>query len=156
MARILGLLPSALVAARDNMSANAFYNYLQSIGAGARRTDVLRLYKMAAGIVSRSGNDVFSDIRQTPTAAQIQEWPSKKATGFLQTVTLVYRDRTTGTLAQTYWKTSNPQPITRETAIATAIDAYSDHAESYDQDLIGAVHTSTYQMNPDAIPDTEE
>ena len=153
MARILSVLPSALIAAREGMSANAFYRELQSLGLGARRADVLSLYKTAVGIVSRSGDEVFQDINNVPSASQISEWPSRKATGFLQTVTLVYRDRTTGTLAQTYWKTSNPQPIARETAIATAIDAYSDHAESYDQDLIGAVHTSTYQMNPDIVSD---
>jgi hypothetical protein len=153
VARILGLLPAALEAASQNSGANTFYRLLQDLGMGARRGDVLALYKVAAGIVSRSGEEVFNDIRNTPTAAQIQEWPSRKATGFLQTVTLVYRDRTTGTLAQTYWKTSNPQPIARETAIATAIDAYSEHAESYDQDLIGAVHTSTYSMNPSIVSD---
>jgi hypothetical protein len=154
--RVLGLLPSALVAARGNMSANQFYSYLQSLGMGARRADVLKIYKVATGIVARSGDEVFSDIRQVPTAAQIQAWPSRKATGFLQTVTLVYRDRTTGVINQTYWKTSNPEPLTRETAVATAIDAYSEHAESYDQDLIGAVHTSTYSMQPDLVTDSEE
>jgi len=109
---------------------------------------MFELYKLARGIVSRSPEEIFRDITQVPTASEIQVWPTRKAEGFAQVVTLVYRDRTTGALAQTYWKTSNAQPMRRETAMATAISAYADHAERYNQDLVGAVHTSTYQQIP--------
>lgn len=148
MPRILGLFPSALIAASGGESANEWIKTMQSIGMGARRGEMLELYKLARGIVSKSPDEIFRDITQVPTASEIQVWPTRKATGFVQTVTLVYRDRTTGKLAQTYWKTSNPVPMKRETAIATAISAYADHAERYNQDLVGAVHTSTYQQIP--------
>lgn len=148
MPAILGLFPSALVAASGGESANAWIKTMQSIGLGARRGEMLQLYSLARGIVSKSPDEIFRDITQVPTASEIQVWPTKKATGFIQTVTLVYRDRTTGKLNQTYWKTSNQQPMTRETAMATAISAYADHAERYNQDLVGAVHTSTYQQIP--------
>ena len=148
MPRILGLFPSALVAVSGGQSANEWIKTMQSLGLGARRGEMLELYSIAKGIVARSPEEVFRDIRQVPTAAEIQVWPTRKATGFLQTVTLVYRDRTTGKLAQTYWKTSNASPMTREQAMATAISAYADHADRYNQDLVGAVHTSTYQQVP--------
>lgn len=148
MARILGLFPSALVAVQRGLSANAFYRELQTLGLGANRADVLSLYKTARGIVSTSPQEPFRDITATPTASEITPWPTRKATGYAQTVTLVYRDRTTGSLTQTYWRTSNPQPIVREQAMAAAISAYADHAEDYNQDLIGAVHTSTYENTP--------
>jgi|SRR5215472_2624653 len=148
MARILGLFPSALVAAGGGESASEWIREMQSVGLGARRSEMLQLFKLAKGIVARSPEEIFRDITQVPTASEIQVWPTKKATGFVQTVTLVYRDRTTGTLNQTYWKTSNNVPMRREQAMATAISAYADHAERYDQDLVGAVHTSTYQQIP--------
>lgn len=121
---------------------------MQAIGLGARRSEMLELYGIAKSIVARSPDEPFRDITQVPTASEIQQWPTKKATGFAQVVTLLYRDRTTGKLAQTYWKTSNPQPMTREQAMALATSAYSDQAEQYNQDLIGAVHTSTYEQVP--------
>lgn len=148
MARILGLFPSALVAASGGQSANEWIKTMQSVGLGARRGEMLELYKIARGIVSKSPDEIFRDITQVPTAAEISVWPTRKATGFAQVVTLVYRDRTTGALAQTYWKTTNPTPMRRETAMATAISAYADQAERYNQDLVGAVHTSTYQQVP--------
>lgn len=148
MPAILGLFPAALITARRGYSANEFYRELQRLGLGARRSEVLELYKIAKGVVSRNPDEPFRDITQVPTGNEIAPWPTKKATGFAQVVTLVYRDRTTGSLNQTYWKTANPQPIVREQAMAAAISAYADQAERYNQDLVGAVHTSTYQNVP--------
>jgi hypothetical protein len=61
---------------------------------------------------------------------------------------LVYRDRTTGNISKTYYSVVSDTGVTRESAISQAIGAYSDNAEQYNQDLIGAVHTSAYQMVP--------
>jgi hypothetical protein len=148
MARILGALPAALVAAKSGMSANAFARQLQELGIGARRTEVLQLYKQAIGIVSRSPDEPFKDIRLNPAGEPLEQWPTRSATGIHQTVMLIYRDRTTGTILQTYWGTSSLEGVTRETAMATAIGAYSDHSEEYNQDLIGAVHVAAYQNVP--------
>lgn len=148
MARILGALPSALLAAREGMSANAFDRQLRELGLGARRSEVLALYKLAQGIVSSSPHEPFQDIRQNPAANPLPPWPTKKAEGIHQTVTLIYRDRVTGTLLQTYWGTQSERGIIREQAMATAINAYADHAEEYEQDLVGAVHVAAYQNVP--------
>jgi hypothetical protein len=148
MARILGAFPAALVAARGGLSANAFVRELQTSGYGARRSEVLALYKVAQSVVTRTAEEPFRPLNQAPLQSEIGTWPSKGATGIVQTVSLAYRDRTTGTIKQTWWRNTSPNGITREEAIAAAIDAYSEHAESYEQDLIGAVHTSAYNLSP--------
>lgn len=148
MPAILGTLPSALIAAQEGMSANAFYRELQSLGMGARRSEVLQVFKMAQSIVARSPDEPFRDITQAPNEGELPKWPTKSSNGILQTVSLVYRDRTTGTIARTYWSTKNDVPMSREAAMAAAIDAYSDHAEEYDQELIGAIHTGAYALTP--------
>ena len=148
MPAILGTLPSALIAAREGMSANQFYRELQSLGMGARRSEVLSIYKMAQSIIARSPDELFRDIGSKPAGHETTPWPTKNSSGILQTVSLVYRDRTTGTITRTYWSTKNETPMTRENAMAAAINAYSDHAEEYDQDLIGAIHTGAYVLTP--------
>lgn len=148
MARVLGSFPAALIAAREGMSANAFYRELQQLGMGVRRSEALSIYRIARGIVARSQDEPFRDIRQVPTASEISPWPTQKATGFRQTVLLTYRERSTGTLSYTWHSTSGPELVTREQAIANAINAYQVHAEDYDQELVGAVHTSTYEYQP--------
>lgn len=148
MARVLGLFPSALLAAKGGLSANAYYRELRDLGIAARRGEVLSLFKLAKGIVTRAPEEPFRDIYAIPNEGEIGPWPSKGATGIIQRVSLTYRDRTTGEIKQTYWSTVTENGLTREAAIATAIDAYSEHAESYEQDLIGAVHTSVYRLTP--------
>lgn len=151
MARVLGLFPSALVAARGGMSANTYYRELRTLGLAARRSEVLQLFKIAKGITTKSPEEPFRDPYAVPADTELSTWPSKKSTGIAQTVTLTYRDKTTGHISQTWWRTVTPNGITREEAMATAIDAYSEHAESYDQELIGAVHTSAYRMTPAVV-----
>ena len=148
MARVLGLFPAALIAARGGMSANEFYRTLREEGIAARRSEVLQLFKIAKGIVVKSPDEPFKDIGEIPRESDLPIWPSRKSTGLIQTVQLTYRDKTTGKISQTYWRTSTPNGIERERAMAMAVDAYSEHAESYDQDLIGAVHTSSYRLVP--------
>lgn len=145
MPAILGALPPALLAARAGIGANAFYRQLQELGMGARRSEVLSLYKIARGIVTRNPDEPFRDITTAPSKGEAAPWPTRKADGIRQTVSLVYRDRITGTQNFTYWSVTSANGIVRETAMATAINAYAEHAERYGQDLIGAVHSSVHQ-----------
>lgn len=148
MPRILGLFPSSLLAAREGMSANAYYRNLRELGIAARRSEVLNLFKVSKSIIARNPEEPFRPLHEVPSGMELPQWPTRKGTGIAQTVTLVYRDRTTGKIQQTWWRTVTPEGITREEALATAIDAYSEHASRYGQDLIGAVHTSAYRLVP--------
>lgn len=148
MARVLGLFPSALAAARAGMTERAWEREARALGLGARSSEMLSLWRIAKNIVTRSPDEPFKDIGVTPSGPDLPAWPSKKSTGVAQNVTITYRDRATGAIKQTYWRTVTDNGIPREQALAAAIDAYSEHAESYEQDLIGATHTSSYRLTP--------
>lgn len=148
MARILGLLPAALTAARGGLSQNAFIREVQATGYGARFSEMRNLFNIAKSIVTASPEEPFEDISLAPSAGSLAAWPTKRATGIRQNVSITYRDRTTGQIKQTFYSTISENPLTREEVIARAIDAYSEHAERYEQDLIGAVHTSAYSLVP--------
>lgn len=148
MARALGLFPAALIAARGNMGANAFYNELRTLGVAPRRSEALALYRTAKGVVSVEGNDVYEDPNANPASGVLRDWPTKNATGIRQNVTLVYRDRATGEFSTTKYSVVSDNGITRNEAVNEAVAAYSDQAENYDQDLISAVHTSAFQFAP--------
>jgi hypothetical protein len=130
------------------MSANAYYRELRDLGIAARRSEVLQLFKLSRGLVATAGDEMFRDISKVPQENELSPWPTKKATGVRQNVSLIYRDRITGTLNRTMWSTTSENGVTRETAMASAIDAYSEHADAYGQDLIGAVHTGAYRYGP--------
>lgn len=151
MARILGLFPAALNAAREGISANAFLNRLSDLGVSPRRSEGLQLFKVAKNIVVNHPDEPFRPQGSVPTASETQLWPTRREAGVSQTVSLTYRETTTGQIKQTWWSIKTPNGIAREDAVAMAIDAYSEHAESYGQDLIGAVHTSTYRYTPGLV-----
>lgn len=144
-------MPSALIAARGGMSANQFYRDLVALGLAPRRSEALQLFKVAKNIASRTPDEPFRPVNQVPSGPDVGMWPSKTGTGIVQTVSLTYRDRITGQIQQTWWRTVTPNGITRERALAMAVDAYSEHADSYEQDLIGAVHTSAYRLTPGLV-----
>lgn len=151
MARILGLLPAALNAARAGGSANAFYRELQSEGIAPRRAEALQLYKIARNIVAKSETEVFKETSAVPTAGDIAQWPTKIRSGIIQNVTVTLRDKTTGQISSKPLSIKVERAITRDAAIAKAVDLASEHAESYNQEIVGAVHTSVYELSPDLL-----
>lgn len=148
MAKILGLFPSALAAASRGMTERAWEREARSLGMGARSSEMLQLWRVAKSITTRSPGEPFKDISLVPSGTDIQDWPSKNATGIVQNISITYRDKATGAIKQTFYRTKGTDAVTRENALAMAIDAYSDAAERYGQELIGAVHTSTYRLVP--------
>lgn len=148
MARILSLFPASLIAASNGMSANGFYRELRTLGIAARRSEVLSLYKIAVNIVAKSPDEPFRDITQAPTGSDLTPWPTKRAGGVLQTVTLVYRNTVTGKHNTTYYSVKSENGIAREQVLARAINAYEGSQSSEGQVLNGAVHTGAYNQMP--------
>lgn len=151
MARVLGLFPAALNAARSGASANAFYRELQAEGIAPRRSEALQLYKIARNVVAKSEEEVFKPTSSVPTAGDIAQWPTRIRSGIIQNVTVTLRDKTTGQITSKPLSIKVEQAITRDAAIAKAVDLASEHADTYNQDIVGAVHTSTYELSPDLL-----
>jgi hypothetical protein len=148
VARVLGLFPAALIAAAQNSGAGVFYSALRDLGIAPRTSEAYALYRMAKGITEAGVSDVFGALDENPANNPLPSWPTRNATGVRQNISLVYRDRITGEISKTYYSVTSDTGITREEAVSQAITAYSDNAEAYGQDLIGAVHTSAYQLAP--------
>ena len=143
MAKIVGLFPSAVNAVKMGSSFRQWERDVRALGLGARSSEMNQLFRLATQAVSRAGSEIGLPLDQVPSADVIQPWPVKKATGFSQTVTLVYRDNITGKLNSTWYRTRTDQPLSRQEIINQAISAYSGSAEEYEQELVGSAYTST-------------
>lgn len=146
MARILGLLPAALVASKQGATATQFYQTLRDLGIAPRKAEAFALFKYATGITHSAGDEPFRPLGAVPAAHEMTPWPTRTATGVSQRVQLIYRDRATGSILHTYYTATSPNGITREQAVQNAIDKYSLNNEEYETDLIGAVHVGAYQQ----------
>lgn len=151
MARILGLLPSALRAARAGLTATEWYRLLRVQGIAPRQSEAYKLYAQAVSLVANAPNEIGQPQSRKPDASTLSAFPTKNATGVMQTVTLLYRNKTTGVVNQVFYRVTSKSGVVRSKAVQQAIDAYASQAENYDQEMIGAVHSSAYRMVPTGI-----
>lgn len=148
MARTLGLLPSALRAARAGLTATEWYKLLRIQGIAPRQSEAYKLFSQAVSLVANAPNEIGAPQSQKPRVAELPVYPTAKATGVMQTVTLLYRNRTTGAINQVFYRVTSKAGVTRSQAVKKAVEAYAGNAENYDQEMIGAVHSSAYRMEP--------
>lgn len=152
MARILGAFPAALIAAKNGLSGAEFIRYLRSAGLGARDSEVRALLKVAYNTLKTNPDEPFADPNSKPDLSAASPWPTVSAKGVSQRVTLTYRQKSTGTLITVPYSVNSETGVTRQQAIAKAIEAYQAKAEEYGQELVGAVHTKTFVLTPGVTP----
>jgi hypothetical protein len=143
-----GLFGSAIRAAAEGLSANAWLRSLAEAGAGVRRAVGLQLYAQARAVAAEAGEEPTRPLDQIPTLGESPPTPTRNSEGLLQTVRLVYREKVTGNLRVVYHSTVSEAGITRQQAIDNAIDAYASHSEEYQTTLVGAAHTSSRRLTP--------
>lgn len=151
MARLLGLMPSALRAARAGLTATEWYKLLRVQGIAPRQSEAYKLYAQAVSLVANAPNEIGQPQSRKPDVSQLTDFPTKNATGVMQTVTLLYRNKATGAINQVFYRVTSKKGVVRSKAVKQAIEAYASQADNYDQELIAAVHSSAYRMVPTGI-----
>ena len=151
MARVLGLWNSAVKAAKGGLNASQWYSMLRDQGIAPRSSEAFALFRIAVKVAAGQPWEIGANQKAVPRVRPGQNWPTKRATGVRQNVSLAYRNRTTGVITQTFWSVISPKGVTRESAVQEAIQSYASNAEAYDQDLIMAVHTSAYGLRTDIL-----
>jgi hypothetical protein len=121
---------------------------MREAGLGMRTQEFYRSWGAAREIAAGTGQEPTRPVGDVPAPAEISPIATNGPAGFLQTVTLVYKERVTGNRRVVYHSTKSDLPVTREQAINNAISAYEGHSEEYQTDLLGAFHTSTIQLVP--------
>lgn len=137
------LLPHALRAVGEGLSANQWMAALREAGTGIRRQTGLRLYGQAKALAAEYQQEPTRPLNQVPAFAESRQWPTRQSEGVLQTVQLIYREKVTQRLVTRFYNVKTPNGITRGAAIQRAIEANADNAGRYQQTLLGAVHTGT-------------
>lgn len=156
MARILGLYPAALIAARGGLSGAEFIRTMRGMGLAARDSEMRALLKTAQSALKANPDEPFADPDAVPDISSASPWPTVSARGMKQAVQLTYRQRSTGTLVTVPYQVTSENGVTRAEAIAKAIEAYQTKADEYDQELVGAVHTKTFVLTPSIIDANDE
>lgn len=104
--------------------------------------------EMQAMLASREG--IYNEpVNLRPVAREIQTWTTAKARGYIQQVEVLVRERSTGQIISVPFSVSGRSLVSRRNAISQALTVYSDdNAKKYDQQVLGAVYTGTYEARP--------
>jgi len=102
--------------------------------------------------VADRGGTYNEPINLRPVASEIKTWTTAKATGYIQQVEVLVRDRSTGQIISVPFSVTGRSLVSRANALQQALDVYSDdNAKKYNQQVLGAVYTGTYQAVPQGV-----
>lgn len=139
----------ALQSVLQGLSARqALSEFRQAGGRVANQTWFQLRAEMERTVSSREG--VFDEQQgSVPVAHEIQQWTTSKATGYIQQVEVLVRERETGTVISVPYSSVSNDLRSRAEIVAQALDVYSDdNAQKYNQQVLGAVYSGTYQAVP--------
>lgn len=141
----------ALHAIREGWSARAGLDRYRA--EGGRVADAT-WYKMTGELnrmVAERETELTRPLSLRPTADDIREWTTRNARGYIHQVEVLVRDRATGEIISVPYSAMSRQLKSRISVINEALRVYSsDNAKKYDQQVLGAVYTGTYQAVPEA------
>jgi hypothetical protein len=140
----------ALASILQGQSANqGLTAYRESGGHIANQTWYRLRGELEATIAAREG--VYNEPQHLrPVAAEIQAWSTPKAKGYVQQVEVLVRERETGTVISVPYSAMSSILRSRQAIVREALSVYSDtNAEKYNQQILGAVYTGTYQATPE-------
>jgi hypothetical protein len=139
-----------LRAGQEGYSGAATLRLFREFGLGMRTGDFYKLWAQAQVTAREAGQEATRPLDQVPTLAEtapIAAGPRAEP-GVIQTVRLVYRENVTGHLRTVLHSTKSEAGITRQEAVANAIDSYASHSEEYQTSLVAAAHTSAIRVVP--------
>jgi hypothetical protein len=104
--------------------------------------------EIQASLAAREG--VYDEpLNNRPVASEIRAWTTAKAKGYIQQVEVLVRDKGTGQIISVPFSVQGKALVSRRNAIQQALDVYSDdNAKRYNQTVLGAVYTGTYEARP--------
>ena len=139
----------ALAGIQEGLSANAALKEFRAAGGHVANQTWYQVYgEVAAQVSLREGiYDEPQNLR--PVASEIQQWSTIRATGYVQQVEVLVRDRGTGEVISVPYSSLGRSLRSRRSIINEALEVYSDeNAERYNQTILGAVYTGTYSAVP--------
>jgi hypothetical protein len=140
----------ALASILQGQSANAGLSaFRQSGGHVANETWYRLRGELEAMVAAREG--IYNEPQHLrPTAQEIQQWSTTNAKGYVQQVEVLVRERETNTVISVPYSAMSNLLRSRQAIVREALSVYSDsNAEKYNQQILGAVYTGTYQAVPE-------
>jgi hypothetical protein len=142
----------ALLSVQEGWSARQGLQAYRDAGGRLANQSWYRLVgEIQASLADREG--IYDEpLNLRPVASEIKTWSTAKAKGYIQQVEVLVRDKGTGQIISVPFSVQGRSLVSRRNAISQALDVYSDdNAERYNQQVLGAIYTGTYEARPRGV-----
>lgn len=144
-------LPTGLAqrAIREGVSASDALAKFREGGGRVRTQTWYRLYAQAGLEGLTTSSEIAAPLHRTPVAGEIQTATSRRATGFMQRVTVMGRDAEGNVISQ-FVSFRTDKPVSRQSAIDRAVSIVGDAEAEYPiEHVIGGFYTGTFAFEPE-------
>jgi hypothetical protein len=142
----------ALMSVQEGVSARAGLAAYREAGGHLASQSWYRLVgEIQASLAAREG--IYDEpLDLAPVASEVKVWSTARAKGYIQQVEVLVREKSTGQIISVPFSVQGRTLVTRREAIRQALGVYSDdNAEKYDQQVLGAVYSGTYEARPSGV-----
>lgn len=142
----------ALLAVQEGQSAREGLAAYREAGGRIANQSWFRLTgEIQRALADREG--IYDEpLNLRPVASEIRTWSTAKARGYIQQVEVLVREKNTGQIISVPFSVQGRALVSRRNAIKQALDVYSDdNAKKYEQQVLGAIYTGTYQAVPRGV-----
>lgn len=106
----------------------------------------------ARAALANKAAELTRPLNRRPTGSEITAYPSRRATGFMQSVEVFVRDIDTGLVESRFFNVRSDTLRSRQSIVNAALSRFSDIQStdpgSVPGEIIGAAYTGTFQMTP--------
>lgn len=141
-------IQGVLSALSQGVSARAGLQAFREAGGEVRDATWYRLHGEVQASFSAELTEAGRPQNRAPGVDELTTWSTVNAAGYLQQVEVALRDRGTGEVYFKPFSIAGDGLLTRQAAVAKAIETYSEGADAYDEQVLGAVHVGAYELVP--------
>jgi hypothetical protein len=145
---------AAVRAVKDGMSGRAGLAAARAAGVRVNDSTWFRMVGEIRRSLSGQIDEITKPLNRRPLQDEIFGFQSKKATGFLQYIDVMVKDRETGLPSVRPYAVRTKRLYSRQRIIKMGLEAFQRSIDlnpgEYDEQVLGAVYTATYQYVPEA------
>lgn len=142
-------VPFISSAIREGQSATAALNAYRAAGGSTRTQTWYRAWGQVSASIADYSDELGRPQNRRPVAGEINAMTTRHASGYLQQAQVFMRDRETGEIVSKHFSLRGQGVISRNSLVDTAIDTYAGFADQYQMQVVGAIYTGTYELQPD-------
>lgn len=143
---------AAIRTVKDKVGTWVGYETYRQFDPSITRENWAEAVGSARAALANKAAEITRPLNRIPITSEITAYPSRRATGFMQSVEVFVRDIDTGLIESRFFNVRSDTLRSRQSIVDAALSRFSDiqstDPDSVGGDIVGAAYTGTFQLTP--------